>query len=83
MCICVFVHSVVSDCDSLDCSLPGSSVHGIFQTRILEWVAISLLQDILPIQGLNPHLLSLLHSQEDSIPLHHLGIAKETIRDQK
>ena len=25
----------------MDCSLPGSSVHGIFQTRILEWVAIS------------------------------------------
>jgi len=25
----------------LDCSLPGSSVHGISQTRILEWVAIS------------------------------------------
>ena len=28
-------------CDPMDCSLPGSSVHGIFQTRILEWVAIS------------------------------------------
>ena len=28
-------------CDSMDCSLPGSSVHGIFQVRILEWVAIS------------------------------------------
>ena len=28
-------------CDSMDCSLPGSSVHGIFQARILEWVAIS------------------------------------------
>ena len=28
-------------CDSKDCSLPGSSVHGIFQARILEWVAIS------------------------------------------
>uniref|UniRef100_A0A4W2DVG9 ADF-H domain-containing protein n=1 Tax=Bos indicus x Bos taurus TaxID=30522 RepID=A0A4W2DVG9_BOBOX len=28
-------------CDFLDCSLPGSSVHGIFQTRILEWVAIA------------------------------------------
>ena len=27
--------------DSLDCSLPGCSVHGIFQARILEWVAIS------------------------------------------
>ena len=28
-------------CDPEDCSLPGSSVHRIFQTRILEWVAIS------------------------------------------
>jgi len=25
----------------MDCSLPGSSVHGIFQARILEWIAIS------------------------------------------
>ena len=28
-------------CDPMDCSLPGSSVHGIFQARVLEWVAIS------------------------------------------
>ena len=28
-------------CDSMDYSLPGSSVHEIFQARILEWVAIS------------------------------------------
>ena len=28
----------------MDCSLPGSSVHGIFQPRILEWVAISFSQ---------------------------------------
>ena len=28
-------------CDPMDCSLPGFSVHGIFQTRTLEWVAIS------------------------------------------
>ena len=27
-------------CNSMDCSPPGSSVHGIFQARILEWVAI-------------------------------------------
>ena len=27
-------------CGSMDCSLPGSSVHGILQARILEWVAI-------------------------------------------
>ena len=28
-------------CDPIDCSPPGSSVHGIFQARMLEWVAIS------------------------------------------
>ena len=28
-------------CDPMDCSLPGSTIHGILQTRILEWVAIS------------------------------------------
>ena len=27
--------------DSMDCSLPGSSVHGIFHARVLEWVAIA------------------------------------------
>ena len=28
-------------CNPMDCSLPGSSVHGIFQARVLEWVAIA------------------------------------------
>ena len=28
-------------CDPMDCSLPGSSAHGIFQTRVLEWGAIA------------------------------------------
>ena len=32
---------VLTLCDPMDCSLPGSSVYGIFQARILEWVAIS------------------------------------------
>ena len=27
-------------CDPMDCSPPGSSVHGIFQARILEWAAV-------------------------------------------
>ena len=27
--------------DPMDCSLPGFSVHGIFQARVLEWVAIA------------------------------------------
>ena len=39
-------HSVVSTlCDPVDSSLPGSSIHAIFQARILEWVAISLSRD--------------------------------------
>ena len=33
--------SCVRLCDPMDCSLPGSSLHGILQARILEWVAIS------------------------------------------
>ena len=34
-------------CDPMDCSPPGSSVHGIFQARILEWVAISFSSDLM------------------------------------
>ena len=33
--------SCLTLCDPMDCSLPGSSFHGIFQARVLEWVAIS------------------------------------------
>ena len=40
-------------CDPLDCSLPGSSVHGISQARTLEWVAISFSRD-LPHAGMDP-----------------------------
>ena len=47
-------------CDPMDCSLPGSSVHGILQARILEWLH-AFLQGIFPTQGLNPHLLHVLH----------------------
>ena len=39
-CVCVCVHSVLTLCDPMNCSPPVSSVHGIFQARILEWVAI-------------------------------------------
>ena len=41
----------------MDCSPPGSSVLGIFQARILAWVAIFISRGIFPIQGLNPGLL--------------------------
>ena len=45
-------------CDPIDCSLPGSSVHEIFQARVLEWVAIPSpdLQRIFLTQGSNPGL---------------------------
>ena len=33
--------SCLTPCDPMDCSLSGSSVHGIFQARVLEWIAIS------------------------------------------
>ena len=33
-------HSVLTLCDPMDSCLPGSSVHGILQARILEWVAV-------------------------------------------
>ena len=41
--ICVFVlvtQSCPTLCDPMNCSLPGSSVYGILQARILEWVAM-------------------------------------------
>ena len=39
--ICLHAQSHLTLCNPRDCSLPGLSVHGIFQARILEWVAIS------------------------------------------
>ena len=33
------VQSCPDSCDPVDCSLPGSSIHGIFQARVLEWAA--------------------------------------------
>ena len=41
-CFCLAAKLCLTLCDPMDCSPPGFSVHGISQTRILEWVAISL-----------------------------------------
>ena len=52
--VCVLSHSAVSNSwDPIDCNLPGSSVHGILQARILEWVAIPSPGD-LPDPGIEP-----------------------------
>ena len=71
--ICSVIQSCPTLCDPIDCSLPGSSVHGILQARVLEWAAIFLLQGILPTQGSNLRLLHLLHWQADSLPRVPLG----------
>ena len=55
-------------CSSMDCSLPGSSVHGILQARILEWITMPSSRD-LPDPGMNTHLLRLLHWQVGSLLL--------------
>ena len=39
LCVCVHAESSLTLCDTLDCSPPGSSVHGIFWVKILKWVA--------------------------------------------
>ena len=68
-CMKVKVKSCPTLSNPMDCNLPGSSVHGILQARILQLVARSLLQGIFPTQGSNPHLLCLLRWQAGSLPL--------------
>ena len=60
-------------CSPMDCSLPGSSVHGVFQPRILELVAISFCRETSPPSG------GTMSSESpalavDSLPRSHLGI---------
>ena len=56
-------------CHSMDCSPPGSSVHGILQARTLEWVAIPFSRD-LPDPGIEPGSPAL---HADSLPTDPLG----------
>ena len=58
-------------CDPMDCSLSGSSVYVIFQARVLEWIAISLLQGILLTQESNPGFP---HCRQMLYHLSHQGI---------
>ena len=72
--ICVHACSVVVwlFVDSTDSSPSGSSLHGISQSRILQWVAITSSRGIFPTQESNPFPESPA-SQVDSLPLSHMG----------
>ena len=62
--------SCLTLCDPMDCSLPGSSVLGILQARVLEWVAVFLLQGIFLTQGTNPGIP---HCRQRLYHLSHQG----------
>ena len=68
--------SCLTLCDPTDCSLPGSSIHGIFQARELKWVAISFSRKIFPTQGLNPGLP---HCRQTLYCLSHQGSQESTV----
>ena len=47
--------SCLTLCDPMDCSLPGSSVPGIFQARVLEWGAVSFSRGSIQLRDRLPH----------------------------
>ena len=69
-------------CDPTNCSPPGFSVYGILQTRILEWIAILLLQRIFLTQAWNPgllHLRQILYCVKKSFPLLCIQLKQEFV----
>ena len=60
-------------CDPMDCSLPHSSVHGIFQARVLEWVAISFSYDLTASRSLK-RLISFCIDQISQVPVQFLRL---------
>ena len=70
--------------DSMNCSPPDSSICGIFQARIMEWVAISSCRDIFPTQASNPRFLCLLHCRLILYPLsHNIEFRKSLFPEEK
>ena len=70
-CVCKLFQSCPTLCDPMDCSPPGSSVHGILQARILEHVAMPSSRGSFPTQGSKQLLLHLW--QAGSLPLAQPG----------
>ena len=66
---CQVAQSCPTLCDPMDCSPPGSSVHGIFPGKNTGAGCHALFQGIFPTQGSNPRLLRLLQRQAGSLAL--------------
>ena len=72
-CCCLVAQSCLTLCDPLDCSPPGSSVHGDSPGKNTGVGCHFLLQGIFAIQGSNLHFLCLLHWKTDALLLSHQG----------
>ena len=74
LCVCTkSLQSCLTLCNPMDCSPPGSSVHGDSPDKNTGVGCHALLQGIFPTQGSNPYLLHLLHWQVGSLPLASSG----------
>ena len=71
--ICSVAQLCLPFCDPMDCSSPSSSVHGIFQARILECVAIYSFRGSSQTRDWTPVSCFSLHWQADYLLLSHLG----------
>ena len=80
LCCCLVIKSCSTLCDPMGCSLPGSSVHGISQARILEWISISFSRDILDwgIEPASPALAGRFFTTEPPGKVHILLSTLET-----
>ena len=65
------LQSCLTPCDPIDGSPPGSSVHGIFQARVLEWVAIAFSIQFSSVAQSYPTLCDPINRTTPGLPVHH------------
>ena len=80
---CLIAQLGLTLCNPVDCSPPGSSVHGILPARILEWVAIFYSRGFFLTQGSNPHISCLLYYRQILYQLSYQGSPTKTQSNQK
>ena len=77
--MCLVAQLCLNVCDLMDCSPPGSSVHGSLQTRILEWVAMPFSRESSD-TGIKPQSPAFPALQADLLLLSHQGSAYKAHR---